>query len=85
LKRSWVLSCIEKGCELPWIDRALTPKIAKYSHSALAHEGFVTSTIEEILEAGAISNLPKRERTEVVSPWESFRRARRASSGLSLT
>jgi hypothetical protein len=45
-----------------------TPKIAKNSPSALAHESFVTSAGEEMLAAGAISILFKGERPEVVSP-----------------
>jgi len=67
-KSSWVLAWIEKGFELQWIDGAQPPKIAKKSPSSLAQESFVTSMVDEMLAAGAISILPKGERPEVVSP-----------------
>ena len=60
-KSSWVLSWIEKGYGLQWIDGAPPPKISRNSPSALAHESFVTSAVEEMLAAGAISILPKVE------------------------
>ncbi len=65
-----VLSWIEKGYELQWINWAPPPKIEKNSPSAIAQESFVTSAVEEMLAAGAISILPKGERPEVVSPLE---------------
>ena len=68
VKSSRVLSWIEKGYELQWIDRPPAPKIAKNSISALAYAGFVTSAVDEMLAAGAISILPKGERHEVVFP-----------------
>jgi hypothetical protein len=70
VKSSWVLSWIEKGYELQWIDRPRAPKIAKNSASALAYASFVTSAVDEMLAAGAISILPKGERPEVVSPLD---------------
>jgi hypothetical protein len=67
-KSSWVISWIERGYELQWIDGAPPPKIAKNSPSALSQESFVTSAVEEMLAAGAILILPKEERPEGVSP-----------------
>ncbi len=67
-KSSLVLSWIEKGYELQWINGAPPPNISKNSPSALAQESFVTSAVKEMLAARAISILPKGERTEVVSP-----------------
>jgi hypothetical protein len=43
------------------IDGAPPQKTAKNSLSALAQESFVTSAVEEMLAAGAISILPKGE------------------------
>ena len=63
-----MLSWIEKGYELQWIDGAPPPQIKKNSPSALDHESFVTSAVAEMLAAGAISIFPKGERPEVVSP-----------------
>jgi hypothetical protein len=68
VQSSWVLSWIEKGYELQWIAEAPAPRISKNSPSALAQACFVTSAVEEILAAGAISIFPEGERPEVVSP-----------------
>jgi hypothetical protein len=59
---------IEKGYELQWTDKPLAQRIAKNSASALTHASFVSSAVEEMLAAEAISILPKGERPEVVSP-----------------
>ena len=67
-RSSLVLSWIEKGYELQWIDGAPPPQIKKNSPSALEHGSFVTSAVAEMLAAGAISIFPKGERPEVVSP-----------------
>ena len=68
VKSSWVMSWIEKGYELQWISGAPLPRMARNSPSALAHGEFVSSAIEEMLLAGAISRPPVGERPEVVSP-----------------
>ncbi len=68
VKSSWVLSWIEKGYELQWLEGAPAPKIQKNSPSAMEHEVFVTSAVLEMLAAGAVSILPQGERPEVVSP-----------------
>ena len=59
VKRSWILSWIEKGYEFKWIDRSPAPRIVKTSASALAHMDFVTSAVDKMLAAGAISTVPK--------------------------
>ncbi len=68
VKSSWVLSWIEKGYELQWLEGAPAPRIQKNSPSAMEHEVFVTSAVSKMLAAGAVSILPHRERSEVVSP-----------------
>ena len=51
-----------------WIAEAPAPRISKKYSSALAQACFVTSAVEEMLTAGAISIFPEGERPEVVSP-----------------
>ena len=72
VKSSWVLSWIEKGYELQWIDKPPAQRITKNSASALAHASFVSSAVYEMFAAGAISIMPKGERPEVVSPLGVF-------------
>ena len=67
-RSSWVLSWIERGYELQWLDRAPAPRMQKNSSSALEHAAFVTSAVAEMLTAGAIAVLPQGERPEVASP-----------------
>ncbi len=68
MKSSWVLSWIEKGYELQWIEGAPSPRIQKNSPLAMEHEVFVTSAMSEMLAAGTVSILPQGERPEVVIP-----------------
>jgi hypothetical protein len=67
-RSSWMLSWIEKGYDMQWLEGAPAPRMQQNSPSALEQEIFVTSAVTEMLAAGAISVLPQGERPEVVSP-----------------
>ena len=62
------MSLIDNGYELLWHEGAPARREVPNSSSALAHEGFVSLALAEMLEAGAISKLPAGYKREVVSP-----------------
>ena len=62
------MSWIVNGYELLWSAGAPACREVPNSPSALAHEGFVSSALAEMLEDGAISKLAVGYRPEVVSP-----------------
>ena len=59
---------IDCGYKLMWEQAAPAPKEAPNSPSAGAHGEFVSSAIEEMLLAGAVTRLPLGARPAVVSP-----------------
>ncbi len=70
VRSSWVMSWIDHKYELQWLNGAPAHKEVRNSPSALAHAEFITSTLSEMLAAGAISKLPTGHKPEVVSPLE---------------
>ncbi len=68
VKSSRMMSWIDNGYELLWFEGAPARREVSNSPSALAHEGFVSSALAEMLEAGAISKLPVGYMPEIVSP-----------------
>jgi len=62
------MSWIDNGYELLWSEGAPVGREVTSSPSALAHESFISPTLAEILEPGAISKLPVGFMPEGVSP-----------------
>ncbi len=62
------MSWIENGYKLWWSEEDPASREVPNSPSALAHEGFVSPALAEMLEAKAISKLPVGFKPEVVSP-----------------
>ncbi len=68
VRSSVVMSWIDHGYELQWLNGAPAHKKARNLPSALAHAEFVTSALSEMLAAGAISKLPTGHIPVKVSP-----------------
>ena len=54
-----VMDLIDNGYMLLWETAALTAREIPIAPSALDHKEFVTSAIKEMMEAGALTRLPK--------------------------
>ena len=65
---SWVMDWIDCGYRLMWEQAPPAPKEAPNSSSARQHEEFVSSAVQEMLAAGAVSQLPSGVKPAVVSP-----------------
>lgn len=71
--RSWctsrlVLSVVEHGYQLRWEKQAPTPRLLRNLPGAHTHASFVTKSISDLLECGAIVEWPAGSRPCCVSP-----------------
>ena len=63
-----VMDWIENGYRLLWETAVPAAKESPNKASAMEHKEFVSGAIAEMLEAGALTLLPKGQRPTVVSP-----------------
>ncbi len=62
------MSWIDYGYDLVWDQVPPTPRELRNSKSSIDNHKFVTKTVDEMLEAGAVSVLPSGTLPIVVSP-----------------